>query len=104
MKALYGTLKAALLFYKKLKKAITEIGCIINPYDVCVANKVINGSQFTIAWHVDDLKLSHNNADEVTKMIKWFKSKFEDEHIGLVKVSRGKKHKYLGMDFDFETK
>jgi hypothetical protein len=60
--ALYGTLKAALLFYKKLVKDLESIGFIINPYDFCVANKMINGKQMTIIWHVDDLKISH--ADE----------------------------------------
>ena len=42
---------------------------MLNPYDNCVANKIINGSQFTIVWHVDDLKLSHVDPDEVTKII-----------------------------------
>ena len=62
MNALYGTLKAALLFYKKLVKDLESIGFVINPYDFCVANKMINGKQMTIIWHVDDLKISH--ADE----------------------------------------
>ena len=34
-------------------------GFVINPYDPCVVNKVVNGSQFTIMWHVDNLKMSH---------------------------------------------
>ena len=34
-------------------------------------------------------------------MINWFKSVFEDTEIGKVKVSRGKKHKFLGMNFEF---
>jgi hypothetical protein len=44
MKALYGTLKAALLFWKKLKTTLESWGFILNPYDRCVANKtsVIN--------------------------------------------------------------
>ena len=50
------------------------------------------------------MKLSHEDEHEVTKMIEWFKSEFEDKEIGLVKVSRGKKHKFLGMDFDFSDK
>ena len=39
--------------------------------------------------------------DQVTNMIEWFKKEFEDKDIGLVKISRGKKHKFLGMEFDF---
>ena len=31
----------------------------MNPYDACVANKIINGEQHTLTWHVDDVKASH---------------------------------------------
>jgi len=59
-KALYGTLQAALLFWRNLSSfLVDELGFRINPYDSCVANKVINGKQCTIGWHVDDLKISH---------------------------------------------
>jgi hypothetical protein len=45
LKALYGMLQSSLLFYKKLKKDLEEIGFIINPYDPCVVNLWINGKQ-----------------------------------------------------------
>ena len=53
---LYGTLKAALLFWKELSKSLKRRNFVINPYDWCIANKDIKGSQCTIVWHVDDLK------------------------------------------------
>ena len=54
-----------MLFLKDLSTfLINEVGFIPNPYDWCVINKVINGDQCTIGWHVDDLKISH--VDEVT--------------------------------------
>jgi hypothetical protein len=53
-KALYGTLQAALLFWKDLSKKLVEWGFKINPYDWCVANKIIDGRQCTVLWHVDD--------------------------------------------------
>ena len=59
LKTLYGTLRAALLFWKLLSKKLVEWGFEINPYDCCVANKMVNGKQCTILWHVDDLKISH---------------------------------------------
>ena len=40
----------------------------MNPYDPCVANKIINGTQITICWHVDDLKVSHKEEDVVTAL------------------------------------
>jgi hypothetical protein len=38
LKAIYGMLQSSLLFYKKLRKDLLEIGFIVNPYDPCVAN------------------------------------------------------------------
>jgi hypothetical protein len=42
-KALYGTLRAALLFWKRLTEVLKGWGFEINPYDCCVANKIIEG-------------------------------------------------------------
>ena len=39
VKALYGTIRAALIFWRKFTKQITEWGFTVNPYDWCVANK-----------------------------------------------------------------
>jgi hypothetical protein len=47
-KALYGTMRAALLFWKLLTSKLVAMGFEINPYDWCVANKTINGTQCTI--------------------------------------------------------
>ena len=38
-KAIYGLLKSALKFYKKLSKDLTKMGFKIKYYDQCVANK-----------------------------------------------------------------
>ena len=46
-KALYGMMKSALLFYRKLVKELKEMGFEINPYDPCVANKLVNKKQMT---------------------------------------------------------
>ena len=66
---MYGTLQASLLFWKNLTATLIDWGFEINPYDWCVANKMVNGKQLTIAWHVDDLKLSHMKANVVTNYI-----------------------------------
>ncbi len=49
-KALYGLLRSALLFYKKLVVDPKEYGFKLNPYDPCGANTTINGEQMTICW------------------------------------------------------
>ena len=66
-KALYGLLASALEFYKKLRADLEKWGFTINPYDPCVANATIAGSQMTVLWHVDDLKVSHKCDFEISK-------------------------------------
>jgi hypothetical protein len=99
-KALYCCLRSALLFYERLVGDLTSQGFELNPYDPCVANKTIEGSQFTLTWHVDDIKMSHKDPKEVTKVIDWLKGIYEDN----MHVSRGLLHDYLGMTFDYTTK
>ena len=70
-KAMYGLLRSALLFYKKLVADLKSAGFKLNPYDPCVANKTVNGTQMTVCWHVDDLKVSHVAPKEVTKFGEW---------------------------------
>ena len=80
-KALYGTLKAALLFWKRLNLQLIKWDFELNPYDTCVANKMIRGNQCTILWHVDDLKISHVDADVVTEVIGLLESEFGKENV-----------------------
>jgi hypothetical protein len=68
----------------------------LNPYDPCVANKDINGKQFTIAWYVDDSKISHVKPEVVTDVIQHIENRF-----GKMTVTRGKNHTFLGMDITF---
>ena len=101
LKALYGMLVSSLLFYRKLRKDLEQLGFRVNPYDICVANKLINGKQFTVLWHVDDLKISHKDKTEVDKFIGWAVNKYEDSDITKLKPSRGKIHDYLGITLDY---
>ena len=61
---------------------------------------MVKGTQQTICWHVDDLKLSHKSAHENTKIIKKLMAIHEKD----MTVRRGKKHRYLGMDLDYSQK
>ena len=99
IKALYGTLRAALLFWHRLSKKLVDWGFSINPYDLCVANKLIQGSQCTIVWHIDDLKISHIDSNAVDEVIGLLHDEFGQE--GPLTVTRGKIHDYLGMTLDF---
>jgi Reverse transcriptase (RNA-dependent DNA polymerase) len=98
-KALYGTMRAALLFWRLLTSKLVAMGFKINPYDWCVANKTINGKQCTILWHVDDLKISHADPGVVTDVIKQIEKEFGKE--APLTIMRGKTHDYLGMTLDY---
>ncbi len=60
-KALYGMLKSDLWFFEKLRDDLEADGFVINDYDLCVANKMVNGTQMTVTWHIDNLKISHKD-------------------------------------------
>lgn len=49
LKTLYGLIETSLILYQKLLKDLETRGLKTNPYYLCVANKMINGSQFTLA-------------------------------------------------------
>ena len=102
--ALYGTMVASLLYYRKFTKSLTDIGFKIKPYNPCVANKMIDGKQMTICYHVDDCKLSHRRSKVNDQIIKWLRQEHEsisEDGSGKTTVSRGKVHKYLGMTLDY---
>jgi len=80
---------------------LTDWGFKLNEYDKCVMNKIINGKQCTIIWHVDDLKISHVDCNVVEEIISKLNEKFGQES-PLVK-SQGKLE-YLGMCKDYAIK
>ena len=114
-KSVYGLMRSALLFYRKLRGELEEYGFQVNPYDSCVANMMVPRSstdakpaeegttdnndlvQLTVLWHVDDLKISCVNNLEITKLLLYLKGIYGDK----ITINRGKVHEYLGMTFDY---
>ena len=52
-----------------------------------------------MVWHVDDMKVSHKNKEEVTNFIEYMKGIYKVE----IQVARGKKHTYVGMDLEYSS-
>jgi hypothetical protein len=98
-RALYGCVKSALLFWENLSRKLIMRGYELNVYDRCVANKIINNTQITIIWHVDDLKISYACKELLEQEIKWLESMY-----GPLVGSIGSMYTYLGMDMCFEGK
>ena len=58
-------MESVLLWYDIHSKTLKPQGFLINPYGRCMENITIKDKQFTIAWYVDDKKVSH--VDEEVK-------------------------------------
>ena len=97
-KALYGLMRASLLFYHKLRKELEQYGFVINPYDPCVANmETKSGKQLTVVWHVDGLMGSCEDDFELTKFSCYMGKLYGPK----MSMHLGKKHDYLGVDMEF---
>ena len=96
-RALYGCVQSALLWYELYSTTLKDMGYKLNPYDLCVANAEIEGSQCTICWYVDDNKISHKNPEVVSMVIKKIEAKF-----GKMSQTRGEEHDFLGMKIKFK--
>jgi hypothetical protein len=97
IKALYGCVKSALLWYELFSTTLESMGFELNPYDRCIANCTIDGKQCTIGWYVDDTKISHEDPAVVTRVIDTLES-----HFGKMTVQRGDEHVFLGMQIKYD--
>ena len=99
LKAIYGMLQAALLWYKQFRADLEAIGFQFNKYDPCVANKMVEGKQHTVRFHVDDLMSSHVDSKVNDKFQEWLQRTYGS--VNKVQCTRGKIHVYLGMTVEF---
>ena len=74
----------------------------MNQSDACICNKMVNGKQFTILFHIDDLLLSNKNLNIVTLYIRKLQQQYGSRED--LTVTKGKIHEYLGMTLDFRAK
>ena len=91
------------MYYKNFRTDIENIGYKVNPYDVCVVNKRINGKQHTITWHVDDVKAIHVNPKVNDNFHKLYKEKYRNDELGHVTVIHSNEHNYLEMNLDYSN-
>jgi len=96
LKALYGMIESALLWYSLYVDVLEKDGFKLNPYGTCVANKMVDGKQCTVVWYVDDNKLSHKDSKVVDTVLGMVEERFP----GLV-IERGKSLNFLGMEINF---
>lgn len=97
LEALYGTLRAALLWYKLYSTKLQGMGFELNPYDTCVANKQIDGKQCSLGYYVDDNVCTHVDESVLRRI-----ADTVEEKVGKITRTTGNKHTFLGMDITFE--
>ena len=90
-KALYGQ-KSVIIIYKKLLSDLMSTGFESNPYNPCMVNKMAEGSQMTVTWHIDHLMVSHKNIERIDEVADKLKQQY-----GNIKSKKGKAHDNLGM-------
>ena len=65
----------------------------MNPYEKCIANKIIKKKQCTVIWYADDNKTYHKDPEVVSKEIEILRKYF-----GNLVVYRGNTHIFLGIN------
>jgi hypothetical protein len=97
-KALYGHMRSGRLFWGNTSSKLKSLGFESNPDDLCVMNKMVDGNQFTIVLHVDDLKLSFCREKEINEVLDAL-----TEEYGKLEIQRGKVLEFLRLTLDFRT-
>ena len=97
--SIYGFIGSTLFWYKLFSATLEGLGFEINPYDIFVANRIVEGTQCTLEWYVDDNKLSHKNPSVILDIIKKLK-----KTIVYLSVVRGDKHTLLRVNIEIKDK
>ena len=96
-KALYGCIQSAKLWFDKLTLVLSEYDFVTNPCDGCVINKMVNGKQITVGFHVDDLLITCEDDNIIDDVIKHLGTKFKE-----VKEKNDSTMGYLGMRMEIK--
>ena len=93
IKAVYGTLLRAIIFYNKPSKHLIDHSFMQNKYNMCTLNEIVNDEQITIQLHVNGLKVSHKNQAVLEDFLNDLKREFgQEDKLMEVKILV---HKYL---------
>jgi hypothetical protein len=96
-KALYGLMRASILFYRKLQKELEQYGFKVNLYNQCIANMTTSsGEPMTVIWHVDNLMGTCMEDFDLTKLSCYLAKIYGPK----LSMHMGNKHDYLGVDLE----
>ena len=89
-------IESAHLWYDFFSTTQSDLGLKLNPYERCIAKKLIDEHQCTIGWFLENNNVSHLDGN-VNSIIA---DKIEKK-IGKISVITGNKNTVLGMDIEF---
>ena len=93
---MYGMVESALLWYEEYLNVLKYVGFKLNPYGMYLANKDINGKQYTTAWYVKDNKVSNVKQDLIGDFINKVEGRFP-----VLTVMKGNAHTLLGINIRY---
>ena len=76
LKAIYGIIYSALIWYDLFSTTLSYFGIKLNPCERCIANKVIDEHQFTMGLFVDNKKVSHMDENDNSMIDDMIEEKF----------------------------
>ena len=99
LKALYGCVESALLWFMELRDFFLKIGFIANPADPCLFSRATKDGkgQIMIVIYVDDLIITSVFESEIEQVVMELTEKFTE-----LTIKRGNIHFYLGMLFTID--
>ena len=80
--------------------SVTGVGFIINPYNLCFANKMVNGKKIMVVWHIDDLKIFYEEV--ISSCIVQLSGRYGKGDP--LNITCGKLHDHLGTILDYIQK
>ncbi len=96
LRALYGCIESAKLWYDHLSGSLHSLGFDTNPMDRCIFFKSVGQYQVVVAVYVDDLLVTCESEGVLQETVRDIKEIYKE-----VTVNEGKLHSYLRMNFDF---
>ena len=99
LKALYGCVESAKLWYDDLRTTLCGAGYSVNPEDPCVFNLGKGEGQSTILLHVDDLMVSCRHQATIDALWRAIETRYKTKLV----FKKGSVLSYLGMSLDFST-
>jgi hypothetical protein len=103
-RSLYGLKQSSRQWYLKFHQAILENGFVVSPLDHCVYICKNNDKLTILSLYVDDLLLTRNYPDMISKTKVFLASKFEIKDMGTanyvlgIRISRDRNSKLLYPD------